>query len=157
MSWREGFILVALSLERLQLAGGIYRAVLVVTYVEGYDAHVVARYEPRVFFSVIEHEGEDAVELVDEVGAIELVEGEDDFAVAASLKIVHASQFASQVLMVVYLAIHRQHFLAVGREERLLARQGVNDSQSLVCQHGFSVTIHPAPVGTAVPYLCRHS
>ena len=118
---------------------------------------MVAGYEPGVFLRVIEHKGEDTVESVDEVGAILFVERQNDLAVGTRLKLISSSKLATDILMVVYLAIDGEHLLAIGREQWLTTREGIYDSQSLMCQNGISITIDSAPIGTAVSYLSRHS
>ena len=164
VSRQERLIALALSLESLQLRSHQHLAVAVVAYIERYHADGVAGYEKLVTRLVVEHEGEYAVELlqhtaylpVAQVVGYAAVESQHHLAVAARLELVAPCKAAAKVLMVVYLAIHGQHLLAVGRKEWLAARLRVDDAQPLVGQYGTATHVYAAPVGAAVAYFLTH-
>ena len=76
--------------ERLHLGGDVEPSVVVVAGVEGDDAHVVAGDDVAVGGGVVEDEGEDAVQAVQEGGAMFGVERQDHLAVAPRPELVGA-------------------------------------------------------------------
>ena len=79
------------------------------------------------------------------------------FAVAARLELIFTDIATTDLLMVVYFAVDRQHLLAVGREERLPSALGIDDAQSLVCQDGTAATVDARPVRSAVTQFLAHA
>ena len=59
--------------------------------------------------------------------------------------------------MVVYLAVDGKHLLAVGREQRLSARFGIDYRQAFVSQNGRTSAVYTAPVRTAMTNLTAHA
>lgn len=59
--------------------------------------------------------------------------------------------------MVVYLAVDGKHLLAVGREQWLSARFGVDYRQAFVSQNGRTSAVYTAPVWTAMTNLTAHA
>ena len=121
MAWKEGLVTLALSFEGLQFGGHIDGAVAVVANIERYDADGVAGNQELVLLLVVEHEGEDATQVLEEVDALFAIEGKDDLTVAARLELILSGITAANLLMVIYLAVDSQHLLPVGREQRLSA------------------------------------
>ena len=104
--------------------------------VERNDANGVARQEEFVALAVIEGKGKDAAEFLEEVDAAVAVQRQDDLAVRPGLEIVAPGIMGTDVAVVVYLTIHGQHGLTVGRIQRLATRLGVDDRQPLVGEDG---------------------
>ena len=118
---------------------------------------MVAGDEESVLLLVIKSEGEDAVQIFEKVDALVAIKRQNNLTVAARLEIITPLVSFSYLLVVVYLTIHGQHLLAVGREQRLTSTLRVDNAQSLVRQYGASRTMNAAPVRTAVTYLLAHA
>ena len=157
MAGQEGLVALALALQRLQLGSHIDGAVAVVADIEGNDTDGVTGDEEGVALLVVEDEGEDAVEVLQEVDALLAIERQDDLAIAARAELIVVGQTAADVLMVVDLAVDGQHLTAVGREEGLAARLGIDDAQALVGQDGGGAAIDAAPVRPAVTDFLTHT
>ena len=132
-------------------------AVAVVADIEGNDADGVAGDEEGIALLVVEDEGEDTVEVLEEVDALLAIKRQDDLAVAARAELIVVGQTASDVLMVVDLAVDGQHLTAVGRKEGLSAGLRIDDAQALVGQDGGGAAIDAAPVRSAVTYFLTHT
>ena len=65
-----------------------------------------------------------------------MIERKDDFAVAARLEVVTSGILATNLLMIVNLAVDRQHHLPVGREQRLASALGIDDREAFVGKDG---------------------
>src|SRR5699024_6403920 len=85
---RKDVDLPAPGLDGLQLGGNPEHAVVVAPVVERHDADRIARNQVAILCLVEEHEGENAVEAIQEFAAVPAVEGEDDLTVRAGLEIV---------------------------------------------------------------------
>ena len=85
------------------------------------NTYCIASHKKVVCLSIVEHEGEDAVQLVKEVNPILLIECQDYFAIRPRLVLILNVGLHPQQLVIVDLAIHCQNFLPVGRIERLTA------------------------------------
>ena len=153
---REGLILLAEALERLELARHVYRAVVVGAHVERYHANGVARNQELVGLLVVEREGEDAAELVDERRTLVAPQRQYHLTVAACHEGVAPGVAAANVAVVVNLAVDGQRHLSVGAHQRLPSRLGVDDGQPFMCQYGRPAAVYAAPVGSAVTYLPAH-
>ena len=68
--------------------------------------------------------------------ALLTIEGEDHLTVGARLELILTCIATTDLLMVVDLAIHCQHLLAIGREQRLSPTLRIDDTQSLVGEDG---------------------
>ena len=121
-----------------------------------HDADGVTGDEEGVTLLVVEHEGENAAQVLEKVDAFLTVERQYDFAIAARLKRIFSGHATANLLMVVNLAIHCQDLLAVGRIKRLPATLGIDDAQSLMGKDGGATTIDAAPIGTAMTYFLTH-
>ena len=156
MTRQERLVTFALAFECLQFGGHVEGAIAVVANVERYDADGVAGDEEGVTLLVVEHEGEDAAQVLEKVDAFLTVERQNDFAIAARLERILPGHTTANVLMVVNLAIHRQNLLAVGRIKWLPSTLGIDDAQSLMGKDGGATTIDAAPIGTAMTYFLTH-
>ena len=156
MTWQERLVTFALAFECLQFGGYVEGAIAVVANVEWYDADGVAGDEEGVTLLVVEHEGEDAAQVLEKVDAFLTVERQNDFAIATRLECILSGHTSANFLMVVNLAIHRQDLLAVGCIKRLPATLGIDDAQSLMGKDGGATTIDAAPIGTAMTYFLTH-
>ena len=157
MAGQEGLVALALALQRLQFGSHVNRAVAVVADIERNHADGVAGDEEGIALLVVKDEGKDAVEVLEEVDALLAIERQDDFTVAPGLKLIAVGQAAPDILMVVNFAVHGQHLTAVGREEGLAARLGIDDAQALVGQDGGGAAIDAAPVRPAVTDFLTHT
>ena len=121
MSGQERLVALTLSFEGFEFGGHIDFPVAVVADIKRYDADGVAGNQELVAFLVVEHKGKDAAEGFEEgngrkgVGLLApfAIEREDDFTVAARLKLVLSRKATANLLMVVYLAIDGEHLLAI--------------------------------------------
>ena len=89
-------------------------AFVVVAGVQGDDPQVAARDDVLVSVGVIEDEGEDPVQPVQEAAALFGVERQDDLAVAAGLEFVGAREPGFQLTVVVDLSVDSQDVGAAG-------------------------------------------
>ena len=137
--------------ESLHLGGDVEAALVVVAGVEGDDAHVVARHDVPVGVGVVEDEGEDSVEAVEEVATLLGVEGQDDLAVAAGPEVVGAGEAGFEFAVVVDLSVDGEHVGAVRAAERLGPVFHVHDGQPVVGQNGPFMGVDAGPVRAAVP------
>ena len=110
---KEGFITLALAFEGFQLAGYIDGTVTIVADIKRNHADGVAGNEELVALLVVEHEGKDAVEVFEEIDALLTIECKNHLAVAARLELVLTCITATNLLVVINLAIHSQHLLTV--------------------------------------------
>ena len=154
---QKRLVTLALTLQGLKLACHKHLSVGVVSDIKRYDAYMVAGDEESVLLLVIKSEGEDAVQIFEKVDALVAIKSQNNLAVAARLEIITPLVSFSYLLVVVYLTVHSQHLLAVGREQRLTSTLRVDNAQSLVRQYGASRTMNAAPVRTAVTYLLAHA
>ncbi len=164
---QEGLVVVAMPFKRLELAGHHDLAVGGIAHIERNHPYRVARHQKLVVLGIVEGKGKDAVQLLEHgydglvsrhaLATQPAVEGQDDLAVAAGEKPVGAAQPCTQLAVIVDLAVHGQHLLAVGGIEGLAARLGVDDAQALVGQNGRTAAIDAAPVGAAVTQLAAHA
>jgi len=157
MPRQEWLIRLAKALQRLQFRCDIQLAVRIVADVERNDADGITGNQKLVLLLVVEGEGENAVEFLQELYAPVAVEGENHLAVAARLELVAPGISDADVPMVVYLAVHRKNLLAVGRIERLPATFRIDDGQTLMSQNGTPAHVDSAPVRTTVAYFLRHA
>ena len=94
--------------ERLHFGRHVEAALIVVARVEGDDSQVVARDEVPVQRGVVEDEGEDSVQFVEEAGSLFCVQRKDYLAIALSLEPERARQVGFQRPVVVDLAVDGQ-------------------------------------------------
>jgi hypothetical protein len=122
--------------------------------VQRVHADRVPRDQIRVARRVVDHEREDAVDAVQEVPRVVLVvEVEQHLAVRARLELVGSPEPSAQVLVVVDLAVDRQHVARERIDERLRAVLDVHDREPLMGEDGPVARPDAAPVGPAVPQL----
>ena len=140
--------------QRLHLGSDVEAALVVAPRVQGDDAQMVARDDVAVLLEVVEDEGEDPVEAVQEVAALLRVQAENDLAVAACPG-VEGVDPGLQLPVVVDLPVHGEYMGLRRVEERLGAVFHVDDGQPVVCQHGAVVHEDAGPVGAAVPLQLR--
>ena len=93
------------AFQPLQLGGDHEVSDVVVTDVKGDDAYRVAGNQVNIFLLVVEGEGEDAVQILDEMDAFLAVEGQYHLAVGAGLELVFVFEPLPQLAMVVNLAV----------------------------------------------------
>ena len=132
MAWQEGFIAFALSLKGFQLGSNIHGAIAVVTNIERYDSDGVASYEELARLLVVEHEGKDTVELLEHlsdgrrllaIGRVAplTIQCQYDLTVTSCLEVIESCMAATDILMVIYLAIDSKYLFAIRREQGLTA------------------------------------
>ena len=109
-----------------------------------------------VLLRVIQAECEYAVQLLQKVCALVLIEREYDLAVRFCLKLVAVLILLADVHMVIYLAVDSQHQLAVGAVQRLLAGERIDYGEALMADDGIGSGIDSRPVGTSVTDLLAH-
>ena len=114
MAGKEGFVFITEPFEGFQLAGAVYFAVLILTYIERYDSDGVAGNEEIVFLLIIKGEGKDAVQVFEEVNTFVTVKGKDDFAVASRLEIIFSGVLCTNIPMVVDFSVHGEDLFPVG-------------------------------------------
>ncbi|MNC03055.1 hypothetical protein D3C75_504480 [compost metagenome] len=156
MSGREGLDALAHRHQGLHLGGDIEVAVLVAAGIEGDDPHVVTANQIGILFGVIEDEGKDAVQIVQEGGALLLVEGEQHLAVGVGLELEVDLEALLEFLVVVDLAVDGQYVSALGVVERLGAIARIDDGQALVHQDGLVGAVDAGPVRPAVTQSLGH-
>ena len=90
------------------------------------------------------------------VGGEASIQRQYHLTVAARLKLILSGIATTNLLMVVYLTVHRQHLFPVGREQRLSPTLWVHNAQSLVSQNGAAATVYSTPVRSAVADFLTH-
>jgi hypothetical protein len=130
----------------------VQRSLGIVPGIERDDAHVVARDQPPPPRLVVQHEREHAAQLVEEPLAVLGVQRQDHLAVRTRLELVVALQLRLQLLVVVDLAVHRQHMRALGVLQRLRPTHRIDDRQPLMRQDRVGRRVDARPVGPAVPH-----
>ena len=130
-------------------------AVVVVAGVQGDDAEVVASHEVPVLLQVVQYEGEDPVQTIQEVASVLRVQGKDDLAVASGEEPIGASELGLELAVVVDLAVDGQDVGAVGVLQRLGAVFHIHDGEAVVGQDGALVSENAGPVGAAVSLQLR--
>ena len=156
MSGEEGFVAFALTFEGFELGSYIDGAVAVISYIKRNDTDGVTGNEEFVLLLVVEHKGEDATEVFEEVDALLAIEGEDNLTVGARLELVLAGIAATNLLMVVYLTIDGEDLFLIRTIERLTTTLGVHNAQSLVGENGTATTVYSTPVRSAVADFLTH-
>ena len=156
VSRREGLDALADRHQGLHLGGDIEVAVFVAAGIEGDDPHVVATNQVGILLGVIEDEGEDAVQIVQERRALLLVKGQQHFTVGVGLELEVDLEVLLQLLVVVDLAVDGQYVRALGIVERLCAVARIDDGQALVHQDGLVGAVDAGPVRPAVTQSLGH-
>ena len=137
--------------ERLHLGSDVEAALFVVAGVEWDDPDVVARHDVPVRVGVVEDEGDDPVQTVQEGGPFLGVERQDDLAVAAGLELVGSLEPGLQLTVVVDLSVHGQDVGTVGAAERLRPVIHIHDGEPVVGRDGPLMGVDAGPVRAAVP------
>ncbi len=101
------------AFQAFELGGHEEMPFIVMTHVEGNDAHGVAGNEEGVVLFVVEGEGKDAAEMLNAAGAILAVEGKDDLAVRPRKELIFALHLFAYLAVVVYLAVDGKNQFAV--------------------------------------------
>ena len=114
MTGQERLVVLALSFERFQFGGHIHLAVGIATDIKGNHTDGVAGNEKLVGLLIVEHEGKDAAQVLEEVNTFLAIERQDDLAVGARLELILPSIAAADILMVIDLAIDSQDLFPVG-------------------------------------------
>ena len=117
---------------------------------------MVATNQVGILLGVIEDEGEDAVQIVQERRALLLVEGQQHFTVGVGLELEVDLEVLLQLLVVVDLAVDGQYVRALGIVERLCAVARIDDGQALVHQDGLVGAVDAGPVRPAVTQSLGH-
>ena len=136
MAGQERLIALALTFEGLQLGSHIDSAVAVVAYIKRDHPDRIAGNQELILFLVVEHEGEDATQLFEEIDALVAIEGQYHLTVGTRLELILPRIAATDFLMVIDLAIHGKHQFLIRREEGLSTRLRVHDTQALMRQDG---------------------
>ena len=114
MTGQERLVVLALSFERFQFGGHIHLAVGIATDIKGNHTDGVAGNEKLVGLLIVEHEGKDAAQVLEEVNTFLAIERQDDLAVGARLELILSGIAAADILMVIDLAIDSQDLFPVG-------------------------------------------
>ena len=88
MTWQERLVLIAESLQGLELAADIDGAVLVAADIKRNDSYRITGNEIGILLAVIQGKCVNAVEIFEKVNALLLVKSQDNLAVRAGLKLV---------------------------------------------------------------------
>ena len=153
MARKEWLIAFAEALQRLEFAAYVQGAVGVVADVERNDSDRVTGDEEFVLLLVVQGKCEDTAEVLEEVDSLLLIEGKNDFAVAAGLEGILVRIPGADCGMVVDLAVDGKNMLSVRRHQRLSAGKRIYDRQSLMGENRCLSTIDSAPVRSSVTDL----
>ena len=88
MTWQERLVLIAESLQGLELAADIDGAVLVAADIKRNDSYRITGNEICILLAVVQGKCVNAVEIFEKVNALLLVKSQDNLAVRAGLKLV---------------------------------------------------------------------
>ena len=145
--------------HRLELGGEVHRAVLRPAHVQRVDADRVAPRDVDVGLGVVEHEREDAVQVLADLRrrlgrrAELLVQRDDDLAVGAGGEVGALEHAGLEREVVVDLAVDRQGDRAVLAEQRLLPGLRVHNGKPLMRDRVRAHHLRAAPVRAAVAHL----
>ena len=156
MPRQERLVTLALPFESLQLGSDIHRAVTIISNIQRDDTYGVTGNQELVILNVVEHEREYAAQLFEEVDALITVKRKNHLAVASRLKFVLSCKSATDILVVVNLAVDRQNLFLVRRIQRLSATFRVDDAQPLMGEDRLSATVYSTPVRSAMTYFLTH-
>ena len=134
---REFFNGAAYRHQGFHFRGNVEVAVLIVAHVQRDNADVVTANQVRVFFAVVQGEGEHALQVVQELGPFLLIQRQDHFTVRTGLERVAVAVFGAQRLVVVDFTVDSQRvrfFLVI---QRLCTGVDVNNGQTFVSQNRF--------------------
>src|SRR5215213_8210326 len=121
------------------------------------DAELISGQHQLLLFLVVERECKLAVEFVDEIYAVFFVEVDENFDVAASAKRVSFfDQAASQLAVVIDLAIANDHDGFVFIEEWLVAAFQIDDAQSAKAEADIVFDKVARRVRASMDELVRH-
>src|SRR5690606_18076741 len=108
--------------------------------------------------AVPEREGEHAAQALEQRIALQLVERQDDFAVALRAETVAARlQLGAQLTVVVYLAVADEAERTVRADERLPAAFGIDDGQPPMAEPGAGTVPDAFSVRSAVQQGIEHA
>ena len=124
--------------------------------VKGNDSDWVPSHEIPVLLCIVECEGEDSVQHVEESVAILDVQRDEDLAVRLRLELVFVCKRLPELLVVVDFAVDGEDVASVGAVEGLLARQRVNDCQAFMGDERLVALEDAGPVRSAVANPPRH-
>ena len=153
---QEGFVALALAFQGFQFRCYVDGAVGIVPDVQGDHADGIAGDQEGVLLLVVQHEGENAVQFVQEVRTLVAIQGKDDLAVAARAEIIFPGIAPPDFLVVVNLSVHGQNLPPVGRKQGLPARFGIDDAETFVGKDGAAATPDTAPIRASVPDFPAH-
>ena len=156
MTRQEGFVTFTLSFKDFQFGSHVDSTVTVVAYIERYNANRIAGNEELIALLVIEHKGEDATQVFEEIDAFLTIECQNHFTVGTCLELILPSIATPNLLMIVDFSIDGEHLLTIRREQGLSARFWVDDAQSLMGEDGCATTVDTTPVRSAMTDLLTH-
>jgi hypothetical protein len=124
----------ALLKEGLEFRGDIDGSVVSPANIEGGDSDVITADHKVVRLAIVEDKAKHPAQATGELngGTVFFVERQDDFAITARLGGVWSLEAVVQVLVVVDLTVGRHNDRAVGGDERLRARLGIHNRQTLM-------------------------
>ena len=105
MPRQEGFVTFALSFKGFQFGSHVDSTVTVVAYIKRYNANRIAGNEKLIALLVIEHKGEDAREVFEEIDAFLTIECQNHFTVGTCLELILSCIATTNLLMIVDLPI----------------------------------------------------
>ncbi len=121
-------------------------------------AQPVSRQEQLLFTGVPNGDRELAIEVVQAVRAVILVQVQDDFRVAVGGEAMPAPlQFRAQFDVVEHLAVEDDPQAAVFIADRLVAAGEVDDAQAGVAKPHVRIAVHAESVRAAVPNHAQHA
>jgi hypothetical protein len=121
-------------------------------------ADAIAGDHEQLAARVPQREGEHAVQVAHAVGAVLLVEVDDDLGVTLrGQRVAARGEVVAQLAVVVDLAVHHDDHRAVLVVDRLVSRAEVDDPQALDAQAGAALAVHAARVGPAVLEAGAHA
>ena len=105
MTRQERFVTFALSFKGFQFGSHVDSTVTVVAYIKRYNANGIAGNEELIALLVIEHKGEDATQVFEEIDAFLTIECQNDFTVGTCLELILACIATPNLLMIVDFSI----------------------------------------------------
>ncbi len=149
MTRRELLYRLADRSQRLHLRRDVQCPVRVAPRVERYDADGIPGDEVAIAFDVVEHEGEDSIQAIEEFRALALVERKDHLAIGVRGEAPRKP--FPKLAVVVDLAVDREDGAPIPIAQRLGSVQNIDDCEALMRQDGLVAREDARPVGAAVP------
>ena len=177
MTREEWLVVVALTLERLQLACHQYFSIFIITNIKRNYTDRVTGDEELITLGIVKSEGKDAVQFFEHLGNTGVkgiltfiykgikvgifshltIERKNHLTIGTRLILVFTGKAGTDILMIINLTVYGKHLFLIGCKQRLATTFWVNNAQTLMCQDSRTTTVDSAPVWSTMANLLTHT